>query len=240
MILDYLLRLRDGGSAVTTTEAGKTTLTQGSGSAVVPIAKTALRGLAAVVVTPVGGIENASGSQVIVTLEASDAKTYTTVFSTSHSNLKFTSKQKGNPDISITYTDAGTNTLAVVVSGSDIVITLGHDDAVTSIASDLKALIEADAAANALVSVSYPVGEDGTGLVEALGIIQFWDIGAIVVATFPDLATSSNDAPIVASLMVRRFHADRHFVRSVITITSTLATGVNPDIFIGDMLPEED
>lgn len=238
MTLDQLLRLRDGGAVITTTEAGITTLTQGSGAAVVPVHKTPLRGLAAVVVNPIGGVEHASGSNVVVTLEASDAKSYTTVQGVANSELKFTSKQKGNPDISIVTTEGAEG--VVTVTGSDIAVTIA---AATTVASVLKAAIEANAAASALVSVSYPGTNDGTGLPGLMSIKQLYDVddgGLETVATFPDLATLSADAAIVANLVARRFHTQKQFVRSVITITNTLATGVNPDIFIGDMIPEED
>lgn len=237
MILDQLLRLRDGGSAKTTTEDGVTSLTQGSGAAVVQVAKTPLRGLAVVVVNPVGGVEHASGSQVIATIEASDAKEFTTVDATANAKLTFTSKQKDNPDISITFTEGGVGSLAVAVTGSDIDVTLQGG---VDIASAIKAIVEADPAANALVSVSYPAGNDGTGVCAVFTIEQLFDTGLETVATFPNIAASSADAAIAASMIVRRFHTQKQFVRSVITITNTLAIGVNPDIFIGDMIPEED
>lgn len=78
MILDQLLRLRDGGSAVdtktTTPEVGVITLPQGSGAAVVPINKTALRGLAVVVINtlPVDTGTVTGEATFIVKIESSD------------------------------------------------------------------------------------------------------------------------------------------------------------------------
>ena len=234
MILDHLLRLRDGGTApaVDAIETGMTSLTRdpATGQVVVPINKTPLRGLAMVVVHPADTNADNTLETLVVTIQASDAKYFTTTVATANAKLKFTSKQKGNPDISITFT-VGTP-LGVVVAGSDITVTFLTG---ATIASEVKTLIEADAAANALVSVSYPTGNDGTGVVGAFTVEQLWDTGAETVATFPAIAHTCS-----ANLMVRRFHTQKKFIRSEIAWYSGDADLAFLDIFVGDMIPEED
>ena len=79
MVLDQLLRLRDGGGVITSKaagggEAGVTTTAQGSGAAVVPVYKTpALRGLA--IVAALGGVTNETATPagtLTITVEAAD------------------------------------------------------------------------------------------------------------------------------------------------------------------------
>lgn len=83
MILDYQLRLRDGGTTVllTTAEAGTTTTlsrVELTGQAVIDLKKTPrLRGMA-VVVTNTAGVLNTTGDDTIVTIEASDAEDFDT------------------------------------------------------------------------------------------------------------------------------------------------------------------
>lgn len=73
-----------------------------------------------------------------------------------------------NP-ITLTLVDPGSDgALAVTVDGRDITATLAYaTGAVTTTAAQLKAAIEASTAANALVTITYPSGHDGSGIVEA-------------------------------------------------------------------------
>ncbi|MBA7466121.1 hypothetical protein ES707_01296 [subsurface metagenome] len=243
MILDQLLRLRDGGTTplVTATEAGVTTLTRlttTTGQVVVAINKTPLRGLA-IVLAHGTGVEHSSGSKGVLTIEASDAKSYTTVQGVTNAELKFTSRDRENPDISIKYTEG--TPVTIVVTGNDIEVKI---EALATKASEIKAAIEADAAANALVSVSYPGTNTGVGLPGLMTAIkQFYDEddgGLDTPVTFPAVGAGSADAAIAANLVVRRIHTQKKFVRSVITVDNDYATGVDFDIFVGDMIPEED
>jgi hypothetical protein len=100
------------------------------------------------------------------------AAALTTALSGANNDLTFTAKVKGEAgnDITITYVNPGeeTATESVEVTGSDIVVTLRSVSAVLSTAAQVKAAIEANAAANALVSVANANANDGTGAVTAM------------------------------------------------------------------------
>jgi hypothetical protein len=94
-------------------------------------------------------------------------------FTAPEADMIFTAKSRhiGSDKISITFVDPGgtTASLTVVVTGRDIVVNLARvASAVSTIASVAKAAIEADADANALVTVTYGAGEDGTGLLNGV------------------------------------------------------------------------
>jgi len=89
----------------------------------------------------------------------------TTAFTTSDSDLLFVAKtpgQAGN-DISVALTAGAA--LAVSVSTYAITITFV---AATTTAAQVKAAVEADSSAAALVHIDYALGQTGTGAVEAL------------------------------------------------------------------------
>lgn len=96
----------------------------------------------------------------------------TTALAGNNNDLVLTAKTKGvaGNSISITYVNPGveTATESVVVTGKDIVVTLRSVSSVLSTAAQVKAAIEANVAANALVSVANAGGNDGTGAVIAL------------------------------------------------------------------------
>lgn len=89
-----------------------------------------------------------------------------------NNDIVFTAKTKGviGHDITITYVDPGEDgTISVDVVDTDIVVTLAYGTgAITSTADDVKAAIEAEPAADALVSVADKAANDGSGLVTAL------------------------------------------------------------------------
>ncbi len=76
-------------------------------------------------------------------------------------DLTYESKANGDTEIGIVYVDPGASgTLSVAVSTKRITVTLAHDGSdVTSTATLIKAAVEAEGAANALVTVT----ETGTG-----------------------------------------------------------------------------
>jgi len=103
---------------------------------------------------------------------ASVAASLTTALTGTNNDLVFTARTGGvvGNGITITYTDPGTtHTLSVVVTGKDIVITLGYAaGAIISTAANIKTLIDADSDAVVLVSVANAGSNDGTGLVTAM------------------------------------------------------------------------
>ena len=88
-------------------------------------------------------------------------------------DLLFTAKSThiGTDNIGITFTDPAANDalLIVTVDGREIDVSLatGVAGAITSIASEIQAGIVASPAANALVTVTFAGGDDGTGIVDA-------------------------------------------------------------------------
>ncbi len=100
------------------------------------------------------------------------AAALTTNLGTANADLVYTAANAGKAGNSITVAylnPSATHTLSLAVDGSIITITLGYAGGVlTSKASDVKALVQADAAASALVTVAYRTGHDGTGTVPAM------------------------------------------------------------------------
>lgn len=81
--------------------------------------------------------------------------------------------------ITVEYVDPGAPgaALAVVVVGSAITVNLATDggSVITTIANDIVAAIQASDDASALVAVSIPPDEDGTGLATAIGPVDIGD-----------------------------------------------------------------
>ena len=100
------------------------------------------------------------------------AAALTTALTGNNNDLVFTAKTKGaaGNSITITYVDPGeeTATETVEVTGTDIVVTLRSVSATLSTAAQVKAAIEADAGANALVAVANAAANDGSGSVIAM------------------------------------------------------------------------
>jgi hypothetical protein len=105
---------------------------------------------------------------------ANTAASLTTALTGNNNDMKFTAKAPGTGGNSITvaYVDPSANdaTLSVSVTGSAITVNLAtsSEGAITSTAAQIKAAIEASAAANALVAVAHHTGNDGSGVVIAL------------------------------------------------------------------------
>lgn len=100
------------------------------------------------------------------------AAALTTSLTGADNDLVFTAKAVGvgGNKISVTYVDpeAETATESVSVAGPSIVVTLRSVSTVLSTAAQVAAAIEADTAANALVSVANAAANNGTGVVTAM------------------------------------------------------------------------
>lgn len=91
-----------------------------------------------------------------------------------NNDLVFTARRAGvaGNTISISYVNPGAETASesVAVDGNNIVVTLRSVSSVLSTAAQVKAAIEASAAATALVSVANKAANDGTGAVIAMAV----------------------------------------------------------------------
>ncbi len=100
------------------------------------------------------------------------AASLTTSLTGTNNDLVFTAKLKGvaGNAITIAYIDPGeeTATETVVVTGSNIVVTLRSVDSVLSTSAQVKTAIEANALANALVSIANSGADTGEGAVIAM------------------------------------------------------------------------
>lgn len=110
----------------------------------------------------------------VTDLGAAEAS-YTTALTGTHNDLVYTAKVAGpgGNSIQIVYVDPGgvTATLAVTVSGFVITVSLGRAaSAINTTGALLKAAVEANRDAAALVTLAYDTGNDGTGLVTALTV----------------------------------------------------------------------
>lgn len=103
-----------------------------------------------------------------------ESATLTTNLTGTNNNLVFTSvaKNESANAISIKYTDpyANNQALSVSVSAKAINITLATNSsgAITTTAAQLKAAIEANSPASALITVAHATGSDGSGVVTAM------------------------------------------------------------------------
>lgn len=108
------------------------------------------------------------------TPDAAATAELTTSLTGSDNDLVFTSLLYGAAGNAITveYVDPGENdaSLSIEVNGTAIVVNLATDSGglITSTAAEITTAIEADAAADALVSVANSGGDDGSGVVTAL------------------------------------------------------------------------
>jgi len=100
---------------------------------------------------------------------ASLAKDFTAL----HADLVFTAKAGGvlGNSITIEFVDPAQEEAAEVVDvvGSAITVTLRSVSTVLSTAAQVKTAIEGEAAADALISVAFAAGQNGSGLVEDFG-----------------------------------------------------------------------
>lgn len=128
----------------------------------------------------------------------------TTALSGSNNDLTFSAVDRGTSGNSITvaYVVSGNSTpLTVAVSGSAITVNVATSGggAATSTAAQIKAAVEAAVDAGRLVSVTYPSGNDGTGVVTALaatnlaGGTNLVTYGRMVLATLTTALTGSNN-----------------------------------------------
>lgn len=99
--------------------------------------------------------------------------TLTTALAGANDDLTYTAKTGGpsGNSLRVQYVVAGASTpLSIVVRGFDIIVNVATSgaSAATSTAAQVKAALEANADAMRLVTVTYPAGNDGTGVVSAL------------------------------------------------------------------------
>lgn len=111
---------------------------------------------------------------------------YTTALAGTHNDLVYTAVDggTGGNEITITYVVSGANTaLACTVNGKAIVVTVATDggSAATSTATEVKNKVDANSDAARLVTVALNTGNDGTGIVAALGATNL-TVGTLGVA----------------------------------------------------------
>lgn len=99
--------------------------------------------------------------------------TLTTAIAGNNNDLLYVAKVPGTAgnSIRVRYVVSGNNTpLSVSVAGNDITVNSATDGsaAATSTAADVKKALQANAAVNALVTVSNVLGNDNTGVIAAL------------------------------------------------------------------------
>lgn len=111
-------------------------------------------------------------------LSAPEVKaSYTTALTGSNNDLTFTSKLVGvaGNTTTVRYVDPAGNDklLSVSVTGSAITVNLATNGSglITSTAALIKTAIQNKAESNALVTVTYPTGNDGSGVVTAMSVI---------------------------------------------------------------------
>lgn len=109
--------------------------------------------------------------EILATLNIHEYKT--SALTGNHNDLTFIARTPGTtPTITVTYVDPSANnaTLSVSVVSQAITVNLatGSGGAITSTAAQIKAAIEASAAASALVVVELAASNDGTGVVTAM------------------------------------------------------------------------
>ena len=101
----------------------------------------------------------------------------TTSLTGTNNDMTYTSKLVGvlGNTVSVRYVDPSgiDKTLSVSVSVNAITVNLATDGlgAITSTAALIKAAIQASSTANALVTTTYPTGNDGSGIVTAMSAV---------------------------------------------------------------------
>lgn len=100
---------------------------------------------------------------------------YTTALTGTHNDLVYTAKiaGPGGNSIQITYVVSGASTpLTIAVSGFSIVVNVATSgaSAATSTSAQVKAAVEANSDAAALVTLAHASANDGTGVVTALSV----------------------------------------------------------------------
>lgn len=101
----------------------------------------------------------------------------TTSLTGTNNDMTYTSKLVGvlGNTVSVRYVDLSgiDKTLSVSVSVNAITVNLATDGlgAITSTAALIKAAIEASSTANALVAITYPAGNDGSGIVTEMSAV---------------------------------------------------------------------
>lgn len=150
----------------------------------------------------------------------------TTALVGANNDLTFIARKPGNQSVRIAYVDPSANNavLSVAVSTEDITVSLatGAAGAITSTSAQVKAAIEAHAAANALVVVSHAGSDTGAGVVTALAQTALGGVGG----TTPTLDVTLRHGIAGASgniLGVNAAFAQQNAIGSVVKVFTGLA-----------------
>lgn len=148
--------------------------------------------------------------QIPVPSVAGVAATLSTNLTGSNNDLIYTARDFGTAGNSTTvaYADPGGNNAALSVSVSSAAITVnlatGSGGAITSTAAQVKAAIEASAAASALVSVALKTSNDGTGVVTALSATNLaGGVNPVAAPGFDTQVVVENTGSVSVSVRLR-------------------------------------
>jgi hypothetical protein len=178
-----------------------------------------------------------SGTDITVTLGmlADTAATLSTNLTGTNNDLTYTAKSfdpaVGN-DITIAYVDPAGNDQALSVGVSTHAITVnlatGSGGAITSTATQVAAAIAASGPANALVAVANKTGNDGTGVVTALGATNLAGGARGAANTATEVLTAVNADPEASDLVTVALKTSNDGTGRVIALSKTnLASGAN-------------
>lgn len=162
-----------------------------------------------------------------------------TALEAANSNLFYEAVEAGEADaeISVAYVvpEDNDSPLSVAVVEGAITVSLATDDAGAAIstAAQVKAAIEANVDANALVTVTYPAGNDGSGVLVAMAAAPL--VCAVATVTWQSSATK---VASVTNAGVVTFKDDGTFK---LTAKSTVDVNIKGelDITVGVGTPEE-
>jgi hypothetical protein len=152
---------------------------------------------------------NATGTSLTFRRYAANQDAGVAVLSTAltgnNNDLDYTSVPRGlaGNDTTIAYVDPSGNNqvLGVVVTGQAIVVNLatGAGGAITSTSALIKAAIEASPTASALVTVAHKAGNDGSGVVIAMGATNLAGGTDATVPTVVVASAADIDLPCIAN-----------------------------------------
>ena len=143
---------------------------------------------------------NKMGKFVAFNTSGPNAATYQTAFETPNSDLVFTAWVPGTNgnNIRIRYQILGINqALAVSVSTNDITVNLGTNASgvPSSTASQIRTALNNSGPASALINVTFPTGQDGSGVPEssfAFRNLQYGSSGAAIASVVEQIETTSS------------------------------------------------
>jgi hypothetical protein len=156
---------------------------------------------------------------------APSAASVTTPFSTVNKNIVLTAKATGTyPTLYLRYFRTGLSiTITNLTEAKGTIIKVTVKNAGTSTAAQVKAAIEADGTANALVTVSYPAGGDGSGVIDEIiaGTSGQTDYRLANGGDIPFFSGNQPEYPIICTAATTVYPFDNGA-----TYTNTGATGL--------------